>query len=464
MGRARSQALITAVARHAQVEAPLAREVWALAWPAITHMLLLTLTYLAGRVMVGRHSSTALASLHISGTLTWCASSLFTAFSAGTLAVVARSIGAGRRLDAARAARASILLALALGLVVALPIRIANGALLRVLFPQAGDAVLADASAYLHIVLPALPLAFIEAIAAAALQGAGDTRTPLYVAVAGNVVNLVASWVLVFGLFGAPELGVRGAAIGNAATMIIEGVLLSAALLSKRSPLPLRDVAFDRKTDLDALRRVLRISGPAFAEKGVYHAGYLGFVAIIGLLGATAMAANQALFAIEAVCFLSADGFGVAAGAVVAQKLGAGRSAEASRAGWLAAGMATAIMTCIGLAFLVAPRLLIEGFSSDPTIVTLGADALLVAGIAQPFMAFAMVTGMSLRGAGDTRTVLAATFVCALIVRLAATYFFAITLGLGLTGVWMGSTVDWVIRTILLAVAYTRGTWRTARV
>jgi putative MATE family efflux protein len=448
------------VMRRARAEAPLAREVWSLAWPAITHMLLVTLTFLAGRAMVGRYSSSALASLQISGTLTWCTYAIFTAFSAGTLAVVARAVGAGDRASAARAARSSMLFAVGLGLVVALPIRVANGALLRVLFPAAGSAVIADASAYLHVVLPVLPLAFVEAIAAASLQGAGDTRTPLYVAAAGNVVNFALGYVLIFGRFGAPELGIRGAAAGTAATMSIEGLLLAGALLARRSPLPLRRTPFDRAADVTALRRVLRVSGPAFAEKGVYQTGYLGFVAIIGLLGAEAMAANQALVAIEAICFLSADGFGVAAAAVVAQKLGAGKPAEAARAGWLSAAMATALLGAIGLSFLLAPGILVAGFSGDPAIVALGGRALRVAGVAQPFMALAIVMGMALRGAGDTRTVLGVTFVGGFALRLAATYLFAVTLGWGLAGVWLGSTADWVCRAALLGAAYARGRWR----
>jgi multidrug resistance protein, MATE family len=463
IGRARIEALRAVrqdASRRARVELPLAREVWSLAWPAIAHMLLVTLTFFAGRVMVGRASSTALASLHISATLTWVAYTLFTAFSAGTLAVVARSVGAGDREAAARAARSSLLLALALGLVVAIPLRVANGALLAALFPHAEPAVLADASAYLHIVLPALPLSFVEAAAAASLQGAGDTRRPLGVAAAGSIANIFLSNILIFGHLGAPALGVRGAAIGHAATMSIEGVLLAAALFSSRSPIPLRRVRADRAS----LRRVLAVSGPAFAEKGVYHAGYLSYVAIVGLLGATAMAANQALLAIEAVCFLSADGFGVAAGALVAQKLGAGKSGEAERAGLFAAMMSTALLTALGAVFLLAPRPLVAVFSSDAELVTTGAKALVVAGVAQPFMAFATVIGMSLRGAGDTRTALRITLVCGFFVRLAATWLLAITLDLGLVGVWLGSTADWVARTAMLAVAYRRGRWRAVQI
>jgi putative MATE family efflux protein len=298
----------------------------------------------------------------------------------------------------------------------------------------------------------------VETTAAAALQGSGDTRTPLYVASIGSVANLGLSAVLVFGKLGFPEMGVRGAAVGTAATMAIEGAVLAAVLLSKRSPLPLRDVGWS--SAMPAFRRVMRVSIPALGEKAVYHGSYLAFVAIIGLLGAAAMAANQGLISVEAVSFLSADGLGVAAGAIVAQKLGKRRAEEAASASWIAAGLATAMLTTFGLVFALAPRALASVFSDDPAIVDVGARTMLVAAAAQPFMAFATVMGMALRGAGDTKTVLAVMTVCSLAVRLVATWLFAVTLGFGLVGVWMGSGLDWVVRAVLLGWLWRRGAWR----
>lgn len=457
LGRAPRGGSSAAFRRFAELEAPLVRQVWKLAWPAIAHMLLVTFVFLAGRAMLGRYSSAALASMQISGSLTWAIYAIFTASSAGTLAVVARSVGAGDIDAASRAARASLALALCVGAAVVAPILLANGALLRFLFPNAGPAVLDDAGAYLHIVLPIMPLAFLEATAAAALQGAGDTRTPLYVAALGNVINVALSAALIFGRFGFPELGVRGAAVGAAATMAIEGVLLVAALLSKRSVLPIRRAS--RVCGATELSRVLRVSAPAFAERALNELGYLGFVALVALLGATAMAGNQALWSVEAICFLSAHGFGVAAGAIMAQKLGARRPSDAARGGLIAAGSAVALLSAFGMIILIAPGLLLRVFTSDPAILRVASGATLLAAASQPFMAFATVVGMGLRGAGDTKTVLAVSVVSALGLRLVLTWLFAIKLGFGLTGVWMASTCDWIVRSLLLGAAYVRGRW-----
>src|SRR6185436_16659064 len=119
-------------------------------------------------------------------------------------------------------------------------------------------------------------------------------------------------------------------------------------------------------------------------------------------------------------------------------------------------------LTTFGLVFALMPRALASVFTDDPAIVALGARTLLVAAAAQPFMAFSTVIGMALRGAGDTKTVLGVMAVCSFPVRLVATWLFAITLDMGLVGVWIGSTVDWVCRAALLGWAWRRGSWRFA--
>lgn len=435
-------------------------EVWRLAWPAITHMLLITLVFLVDRLVLGNYSADSLASLQISSVLVWTLYSIFTAFSAGTLALAGRAVGAGDRRQAARVALVSIAGAGAIGVVVAgLAVGLIAAALPSV-FPHAGEEVLGDATAYLMIVLPTLPLSFSEATAAAALQASGDTRTPLFAATLANVANLVLSIVLVFGLLGFPELGIRGAAVGAAVAASLQAIILMTVLFSKRSPLPLRAVlvegtVFDRAT----IRRLASVSVPAFLDKLAYNGGYVIFVAIIGLLGSAVMAANQALVSVEAICFLSADGFGIAAGALVAQKLGAKSELDAKRAARIAARLSVALLSTFGLVFLLIPRQLVSAFSDDPTIVALGVSPLYVAALAQPFMAYASVMRMALRGAGATRAVLAVTLVGTFFVRLPAAYVAAVVLDHGLVGIWIGSTLDWVFEAIVLAWLFRRGGW-----
>jgi putative MATE family efflux protein len=436
----------------------LAAEVVALAWPATLQGLLGTVVLFTDRLLLGRYSADALGSMQIAGPLLWSVFGVFGAFAVGLLAVAGRAAGAGDAARLRRSVRAALGFAVVTGVAVGAAGWFGRAAIARAMGggPATSEAVRALARTYLAVVFPAAPAHFAGVAATTALQAMGDTRTPLRIAAVSGTVNLAVAWVLVFGKLGAPELGVTGAAFGGVAAFGVEAAL---ALVAVRASLPRAEAAGE-----PALRALLRVSLPAFGERALYHTGFLAFAALIGRLGDVAMATHQSLLAIESLGFTGADGFGIAAGALVARKLGARRADDAAACGWIATGLGVAVLSVVGLGFLLFARPLVSIFSTDPDVIALGTRCLRVAAAAQPLMAATDALGGSLRGAGDTRRPLVVAVVGPIVVRLTATWFFAFHLRLGLLGVWLGSTLDWAVRSVWLATLFRGGAWRAARV
>jgi len=430
-----------------------------LAAPAVAQSLLQTMVFLVDRVMLGRHGETALASMQAAGPLLWSLQSGFGAFSAGTVAVVGRSVGANDRAGAASALRGSVLLSVAIGVAVGALGLAGVDVILHAMAREAGPAVLASARSYLTVLFPALPMLFVGMSTTVALQAAGDTRTPLAIAAVTNVVNVLANWVLIFGNLGAPRLGATGAAISNALALTLEAGLGVLAVTRPWSPVSLRGGGA-----IAGARRVLAVAWSSFAERAVYHAGYLAFVRMVNGLGPTAMASHQALLSVESVSFLTADGVAVAGAARVAQGLGAKDEAAARRAGVTAAAMSAGLGAVFALGFLGAPGLLVQAFRDDPATRAMAVPAMRVAAVAQVPMGVAIVLAQCLRGAGATREAFAIATAGSFAVRIVATAAFVPVLGMGLAGVWMGSACDWLVRAALCAWRWRAGRWAKARV
>jgi len=422
-----------------------------LALPAIGQQLLHTAVFLVDRAMLGRYSSHALASMQISGPVVWSVFSVLSAFAVGSVALVGRAVGAKDERLASAATRASLGFAGLCGTGAAV-VGLLLIPFVLALFPESGAEAQAEGRAYLEVAWLAMPFGLLSLTAASVLQAAGDTKTPFYVSAAGNVLNVVVSYVLVFGAYGFPELGARGAAIGSAAALGLQAVALLGWLTTGRARLNPQVRGGERQ----ALRRVLRVAGPALAERLVQHLGFMGFVMMVGYLGWRAMAANQALISLESIAFLSADGLGIAAAAVVAQRLGAEEPDLAALGARIATGMGVALLCVVALVFALVPELLLRAFTDDPSLVALGTPCLLIAAVAQPFMGAAIVSTQALRGAGATRLAFLVTLAGALFVRLGATYLLAFEFDLGLIGVWLGSTCDWVVRAMILLWFVTR--------
>jgi putative MATE family efflux protein len=438
------------------------RAVVRLALPAIATSLLQTLVFLVDRLVLGHHSETSLAAMQTAGPIAWSVFSVFGAFTVGTVAVVGRAIGARDAAAASSAARGSLAIAVCLGLAVGLGSFALIDPILEA-FGNAGGASVRDASRnYLAVTLPALPLYFIGLTAISIQQAAGDTRTPLAIGIVTNLVNAVLNWVLVFGHLGFHAMGTRGSAWASVVAASIETTLGCLVLLSSRSPVRLR--VGPGVNAIDGARRVVRVSWGSWGELVIKHTGYLAFVGFVVSLGSAAMAANQALISIESIAFLTADGCAVAAGALVAQRLGANDPDGARRAGWLSAALCASLLGACGIVFFVVPGTLVSAFRDDPAIVAAGISALRVDAFAQIPMAVAVVLAQSMRGAGATREAMIVTFAGGLVVRLAVTWITVMKLHLGLMGVWIGSSVDWLARAIAYAIRWRADAWSRTHV
>jgi putative MATE family efflux protein len=431
-------------------------EVARLAIPAIAQLLLQSFVFLLDRIMLGHYSTTALASMRMSSSLHWCIFSTFSAASVGAIALMGRAVGGKKPAFASAVVRSCWLFSLILGMAIAVISWLALDDVIGWLHLSNPDLQIA-AKGYLRIVLSAMPLQLAAIMSAALLQASGNTKTPFFVGAIANGVNFGVNYCLIFGHFGLPELGVRGAAVGTVGAIAINAIVLSGILYRGFQGISLQR---SRGGELIALGRVLRLSIPVFSERLFRSFGYLGFTAILATLGDVAIATYEVTESIELIQYQIAEGFGIATAAIVSQQLGGKSPQTAAIAGRVATGLAVAVLTVGSLMFLLFPQWILEVFSSDPDIITAGVPCLVVVAIAQPFMATSIVLEQVLRSAGDTRTAFYISLAGWLVVRMIATYLFVFVFDFGLIGVWMGSTCDWILRCIVLLYVFFRGRWQ----
>lgn len=434
--------------------------VLALCWPAVLQGMVSTLVFATDRLIIGRYASEALSAMAIASPTAWSVTSIFGAYMAGVVAITGRAVGA---MDAPRARvtlQSSLAFAFFVGLLVAAAAWLFRDPLVMLLTSEAetSPGVRQNAKDYLAIVLSAAPLFFLASTSTAALQSSGDTRTPMLIAIVAGIVNLGVSWALVFGHFGLPELGLKGAAFGTVAAFSSQGIIALIVLLRRKGTLRLTGEGSNEERK-NTLLAVLRVSRAAFGEKVIYHLAYIGAIAIVGHLGDTAMAAHESLLGIEAIGFTAAGGFAIAAGALVAQQMGRHDGEEAYRCGQSAAGLGLLVGLGFGAILILFPYQLIGIFTTDEEVIKTGAQCLRIAAIAQPAMILADTWSGALRGAGDTVTPMISAILGPVFVRIFFCYLFAWYLGFGLVGFWIGTTLDWYVRATWTGTVFYRRRW-----
>ncbi len=441
---------------------------------------------LAGRFLAGDEP---LAAMGLMAYFLWILPSLFAFLSIGSLAVVARSVGAGRRDEAAHATRQALLvglLAAAVGIAAAL---LLGGLWVRAMNVRGEAAVLA--LRYIWIVTPVIPCIMLEQVGSACLRGSGDTVSGMIARVAVNIVNVTLSTALVTGYGPFPTLGWDGLAIGTACGHLVGGAIILWRLLAGSGGVSLRDLGADHpdhwsglwrtrlwRWDQAMIGRILRVGLPGGGDVAAVLICHLIYVAIINRLGTLAQAAHGLGVQIEAMSYLPGSAFQVAAATLAGQSLGAADSRRAVRGVLLCVASAVTIMTVAGFVLYFGGEHVAElfvGKSSD--VSELVGKLLKIVALSCPPLAVLMVLSGALRGSGDTAWPLAITLVGLAGVRIPGACLLAwdsvplplVDLSLpgfdfGVAGAWWAMVADVTLRSGLATWRFAHGGWKGVRV
>jgi MATE family multidrug resistance protein len=335
-----------------------------------------------------------------------------------------------------------VYLALALAPVIMAVLALASYGYARV---GIGAEVAIPAGSYLRILnWSTLPL-LIYGASRRYLQGVGQVRVVTVTFVGANLLNWLGNWVLIYGKWGAPRMGVDGSALST----VVARVFMALALLgfawryerSRGHPL-FRHWAGPSAVMLKQLARLgAPAAGQILLEVGAWNLATLA----AGWLTPVALATHQIALNYAAITYMVPLGVGAAAAVSVGHAVGAGNLARARRAGWLALGLGTGFMLLAALAFLTAPRPLIALYTTDPQVMAVGPALLGLAAAFQIFDGVQTVCTGALRGLGETRSPMLANLVGYWALGLPLGFVLCFVLKWEIYGLWIGLTVALVV-------------------
>lgn len=312
------------------------------------------------------------------------------------------------------------------------------------------EALAAAAHRYALAQLPAIPFFFAYVVLRHWLQAQGLMKPMMWVTLSANVVNAFANWVLIFGNLGFPALGVTGAGVATGISM----VYLFAGLAVAARAVGGERWRWDRQAfDLRPVRRIFVLGLPVGVHLGLEYWAFSLSMVWAGWLGEAPLAAHTIAVAIASLTFMVPLGISFAAVTRVGNLLGAGDSAGAQRASWVALGLSTVMMTATAIGLVVGRWWLPGLFTADPAVLALCAAILPIAGLFQVFDG-AQVTGAGvLRGMGKTLPAGLFTLVGFYALALPLSWYLGFEIGMGLVGIWWGLALG-LTSVALLTVGY----------
>lgn len=401
-------------------------------------------------IMLGWYDVTALAAATIAGTLFFVVFVVGMGFSQAVTPLVAAAAEKDDAQQVRRVSRMGLWLSICYGLVMTVPFFWAEQILLAI--GQDAD-VSAMAHIYLQIMIWQMVPALIVMTLKAFMAALEHTAIILWATIGAAVLNALVNYALIFGNWGAPELGIRGAAIASVSVAVFSVIVLVIYTLRVLPQYQLFKNFW--RSDAEIMARVFRLGWPigltSLAEGGLFSASAV----MMGWIGPIPLAAHGIAIQLAAMTFMVHIGFSQAATVRAGRALGRADETSLRRGGHTAIALSACFALVTSAVFLLFPQSLVALFV-DPAeperavLLQVGARLVMVAALFQMVDAAQVLALGLLRGVQDTAVPMVMAGFSYWVIGMPASYLLAFPFGLGGVGLWLGLVIGLAVAAVLL--------------
>ncbi|MBJ8951568.1 EmmdR/YeeO family multidrug/toxin efflux MATE transporter [Citrobacter braakii] len=436
------------------------REITPLAVPIFLENTCVLLMGVLSTFLVSWLGKEAMAGVGLADSFNMVIMAFFAAIDLGTTVVVAFSLGKRDRRRARSAARQSLVIMTIFATVLAAVIHYFGEQIIDVVAGEATPDVKALALTYLELTVLSYPAAAIALIGSGALRGAGNTKIPLLINGGMNILNIIISSILIYGVFSWQGLGFVGAGLGLTISRYIGAFAIIWVLMIGFNPaLRIPFKSYFKPLNLAIIWEVMGIGIPASIESVLFNGGKLLTQMFVSGMGTSVIAGNFIAFSIAALINLPGNALGSASTIITGRRLGNGQIAQAEiqlrHIFWLSTIGLTAI------AWLTAPfaGVMASFYTHDQDVKEVIVILIWLNAAFMPIWAASWVLPSGFKGARDVRFAMWVSMLGMWGCRVVAGYTLGIVLGWGVVGVWLGMFFDWAVRAALFYWRMVTGRW-----
>lgn len=442
----------------------LRKDVINLTLPILMEQLFVTLMGMINTMMAGHIGKEAVSAIGMIDSINNIFIAFFSALAVGGTVVVAQYIGQGNIKKANEATKQALYSSIGIALLITIIMALFRRPIIALLFGSAEKEVINDGLSYLGITLITYPLITVDLVSNGILRGAGDTKTPMKISIVMNILNVIFTWTFINGIkIGGKVLihgmGVLGAALGIATARTIGAIVIITILLRGSRIVRLKKLR-EFKLNKELLRPIFGIGVPASVESILFNGGKLIMQVFIVDMGTIAMASNTITNSIANFINIPGNSLSTAATAMVGQYMGRGDEEGATKCLSYITKLSTVLLAIVGAASIVFSKHLALLFTSNMDIVNLSSKILIVNAFAIVVWSISFVLPAGLKGAGDARYTMVTSIIGMWLFRITLGYLLAITLKIGLIGIFLGMYIDWTVRGILYVIRFKSGKWK----